>query len=82
MKVLSTDLRAIIERVTELELELPTTKGTVTHRRVYVFEQLGRNGKPCGSRIQNWHCDDITNDLSSKERAEIFEAVSNHWKNS
>lgn len=81
MNVLSTDLRAIIERVTEIELELPTTKGTVTHRRVYVFEQLGRDGTPCGSRIQNWECDDITNDLSSREREEIFEAVNKHWKN-
>lgn len=81
MRVLSTDLRAIVERVTELEVELSTTGGTVTHRRIYVFEQLGRNGKPCGHRIQNWRTDDITDDLSVEEQKEIFEAVENHWKN-
>ena len=76
MKVISTDLRAIVERVTELEWYSEGAK-----LRLFVFEQLGRDGKPCVERIQNWECDDVTNQFSSSERAEIFEAVNEHWKN-
>lgn len=73
MQIVSTTLRAIIERVTELNWE---------EERLFVFEQLGKDGKPCAERIQNWECDDITNQFSREEREEIFKAVNNHWKNS
>lgn len=76
MKVINTDLRAVIERVTELEWHSEGAK-----IRLFIFENLGRNGNPCKQWIQNWECDDVTNQFSHKEQTEIFEAVNQHWKN-
>jgi hypothetical protein len=75
MKILKTKLRAIIERSTEIEWH---SKGAKI--RLFVFEQLGEDGKPCLGRIQNWECDDVTNQFNRGEVTEIFEAVNEYWK--
>jgi hypothetical protein len=75
MKIIDTVLRAIIERVTELEWH---SEGLRT--RIWVFEYLDSKGNPHSRRVQNWECDDITDDFSSGELEEIYQVVTNHYK--
>jgi hypothetical protein len=70
MKILHTKLRAIVEKVSTIEVEI---EGQIT--QLYVFEQLGENGKPYGYRIQNWECDDITHTLDWEDRERIMKAL-------
>jgi hypothetical protein len=70
MKILETKLRAIVERVSTVEVEI---KGEIRH--LYVFEQLGENGNAYGYRIQNWECDNITDTLDQEDKARIMKAL-------
>lgn len=75
MKIIGTELRAVVERVTYLRFPL---KGE--ERSLYVFEHLDRNGVPYKQWIQNWECDDITAILSPAERKEIYDALHEQFK--
>ena len=75
MQIVDTILRAVVERVTEIH---GVIDGDPT--RLYVFEHLDKQGRPVETWIQNWECEDITNNLTWSERKEIFEAVENHYK--
>lgn len=75
MKIVNTDLRAIVERVTQLEWPHEGER-----LRLYVFDHLGRNGTPAGRRIQNWETDDVTDNFSRTELHEIYEAVDEYYK--
>ena len=74
MQIVDTTLRAIVERVTEIHCLIDEEL-----TRVYVFEHLDKQSRPAKTWIQNWECDDITNNLTWSERKEIFEAVENHY---
>ena len=71
MKIVSTDLRAIIERVTEIEYD---------GMRLFVFEYLDSRGVPHSQRIQNWECDDITKQFKYGERCDITKALYEHYR--
>ena len=70
MRILQTKLRAIVERVSTIEVEI---EGQIRH--LFVFEQIGENGKAYGYRIQNWECDDITHTIDWEDRERIMEAL-------
>jgi hypothetical protein len=70
MKILQTKLRAIVERVSRIEVEI---KGEIRH--LFVFEQIGENGKAYDYRIQNWECDNITHTLDWEDRERIMKAL-------
>lgn len=74
-QVNSSSLRAIIERVTELTLDLEDGE----KRTVYVFQTIGSDGRSHGGRIQNWECDDITEEFDYLEQKEIFQHCDLHW---
>ena len=78
MKVVTSDLRAIIERVTEV-------KGSFEligiDERIFVFEHLDRKGEPCRQWIQDWECHDITRAFNQSELIEIYEEVHKYHKN-
>lgn len=75
MKIVNYTLRAIVERVTQLEWH---TEGNKI--RLYVFEHLGENGTPVKEWIQNWECDDVTQRFTRAERKEIFDVVEDYYK--
>ena len=72
MKVTKSTLRAVIERVTEIEFD---------SHRLFVFENLGQDGKPCDYWVQNWECDDITDSLDRDEHEQIKHVLAQHYKN-
>ncbi len=71
MKIVTFHLRAVIERVTEIEMGL---------RRLFVFENLDRDGVCCKYWVQNWECEDITDTLNSSEHKRITDALHEHYK--
>jgi hypothetical protein len=71
MKVIGSTIRAVVERVTEIELGM---------RRLFVFEQIGKNGKSCDYWVQNWECDDITITLNYDEHKRIAEILHEYYK--
>jgi hypothetical protein len=75
MKVIESTLRAVIERVTEIEIPLYGE-----NKRLFVFENLDRKGNPCKFWIQNWECDDITDTFSLDDRMKICAALREHYK--
>ena len=75
MKIVNTDLRAIVERVTELEWPHEGER-----LRLYVFDHLGRKGSPVGRRIQNWETDDVTDNFSRTELQEIYDVVDEYHR--
>lgn len=75
MKIIGTELRAIVERVTYIQFHIEGEK-----RSLYVFEHLDRNGVPYKQWIQNWECDDITDSLSPTEQKEIYDALYEQFK--
>jgi hypothetical protein len=75
MNILKSHLRAIVERVTELEFHL---KGE--RKRLFVFEHLDYKGVPCEFWIQNWECDDITDLFNRQEQKEIQDALYEHYR--
>ena len=77
MKIVNTVLRAIVERVTQLEW--PREHGDERFR-LYVFDHLGRDGTPADRWIQNWETDDVTDNFSRTELREIYDAVDEHYK--
>lgn len=74
-QVNSSSLRAIIERVTEVTLDLEDGK----KRTVYVFQTIGSDGSSHGGRIQSWECDDITEEFDYLEQKEILQYCDLHW---
>lgn len=74
MKVIESSLRAVIERVTEIEIDL---YGTPT--RLFVFENLNKQAKTCGYRIQNWECDDITDSFNYDDQRRIMKSLQEHY---
>ena len=75
-KIVKSTLRAIVERVTQLEW--PSEEG---HKiRLYVFEYLGQDGTPVEQRIQNWECDDVTSGFTRAELKEIYDTLEDHYK--
>ena len=70
MRILQTKLRAIVERASTIEVEI---EGQIRH--LFVFEQIGENGKAYGYRIQNWECDDITHTIDWEDRVRIMKAL-------
>lgn len=75
MKILNSILRAVVERVTELEWH---HKGA--RLRLWVFEHLGKEGETVDQWIQNWYTDDITDTFDREEQKEIFAAVDSYHK--
>jgi hypothetical protein len=71
MKVIKSELRAVIERVTEVQFD---------GMRLFVFQKIGRDGKPCDYWVQNWECDEITQQLSYEEHKEITNFLHEHYK--
>lgn len=71
MKIRNSTLRAVVERVTEIVYD---------QYRLFVFEYLDQKGCPHSVRIQNWECDDVTNQLTREEQKEIEEALYEHYK--
>lgn len=71
MKINSSTLRAIIERVTEIQYG---------EDRIFVFEYLDQKGCPHDVRIQNWECSDITSQFNRQEMKEIEEALYDHYR--
>lgn len=74
MKIIDHSLRAVIERVTEIEVLL---YGVNT--RLYVFENLNERGIPCTYWVQNWECDDITNDIPNDTHTMIKNMLKEHY---
>jgi len=75
MKILDTILRAVIERVTELEWH---TEGLKT--RIWVFEYLDRQGNVYSRKVQSIDCDDITSEFSQAELTEIYDTLKQYYK--
>ena len=75
MKILNSTLRAVVERVTELEWHHEGIK-----LRLFIFEHLGQDGKSYKTWIQNWECDDVTYDYSFEEQKEIYAVIEEHYK--
>lgn len=71
MKIVKHTLRAVVERVTEIEYE---------DMRLFVFEDLDEKGCPHNVRIQNWENFDITRKLTRGEREEIANALYEHHR--
>lgn len=71
MKIINSTLRAIVERVTQIEWD---------GNHLYVFEHLDRKGVPATIWIQNWECEDITNNLTFEERKAIYSALEDYYK--
>lgn len=78
MKVVTSDLRAIIERVTEVKGSFELIGN---NERIFVFEHLDSKGEPCKKWIQDWECNDITRAFKQSELYEIFEEVHKYHKN-
>lgn len=76
MKIVNSKLRAVVERVTEIEVNLHGED-----RQLYVFENLDHNGVACDYWIQNWECDDITDTLDYEDRSKIMSVLHEHYKN-
>jgi hypothetical protein len=74
MKIIKSKLRAIVERSTEIEFPID---GEI--RRLYVFQQLGEDGKAYGYRIQNWECDVITHTLDYEDVEKIIETINSYY---
>jgi hypothetical protein len=75
MKIITSTLRAVIERVTEIEINLYGE-----NNRLYVFENLDERGVACHYWVQNWECDDITDTLDYIDHKEIKNALYEHYK--
>ena len=75
MKIVNSTLRAIIERVTELEW---LHKGETL--QIYVFEHLDERGVAAKQWIQNWHCDDVSHIFGYEERKKITETLYEFYK--
>lgn len=75
MKVLKSTLRAIVERVTQLEWHHQGDK-----IRLFVFEHLDERGVPAEQWIQNWNCDDVTLNFTRTERDEIYQTLEEYYK--
>lgn len=71
MKIIKSTLRAVVERVTEIELD---------SMRLFVFEHLNESGKPCDYWVQNWECDDITQQLDYDEHQHITHILHDYYK--
>ena len=78
MEVITSDLRAIIERVTEVKGSFELVG---IDKRIFVFEHLDRKGGPCKQWIQDWECNDITRAFNQSELYEIFDEVQKYHKN-
>ena len=75
MKIVNSTLRAIVERVTQLEWP---HEGTPI--QIYVFEHLDRKGVPAAQWIQNWNTDDVTLNFTPAERKEIYDVVEDYYR--
>jgi hypothetical protein len=75
MKIINHTLRAVVERVTEVEWHHEGDK-----IRLYVFEHLGHDSTPAARWIQNWECDDVTDNFSLAEREEIYDVLKAYYK--
>ncbi len=71
MKIHNSTLRAVIERVTELEYD---------NEMLYVFENLDKQGRPAKFWIQNWECDDITDQFNYNQQSQIAIALRDYYR--
>jgi len=69
----SSNIRAIIERVTEVNVP-------EYEHRLYVFEHLTYNHQVCYRRIQDWGSDDVTDEVSPIVRERIYSVLENYYK--
>jgi uncharacterized protein YkuJ len=76
MKIVRSTLRAIIQRITELEVDLDGED-----KRLYVFEKLDEKGVACDYWVQNWECENITDTLDHDDHKEIKKALYDYYKN-
>ena len=75
MKVIKSELRAVIERVTEIEVNM-----FGEDKRLFVFENLDRDGNQCHYWVQNWECEDITDLLNSDNHTKINTGLKEHYR--
>lgn len=75
MKIIKSQLRAVVERCTEIEFHHEGQK-----KHLFVFENLDSRGVPYEQWVQNWECDDITHLFNYQDRKEITEALYEHYK--
>ena len=75
MKIVKFNLRAVVERVTEIEVNM-----FGENTRLFVFENLDQKGVPCKYWVQNWECDDITDTLNNDNHRTIKNALYEHYK--
>ena len=75
MKIIDSILRAVVERVTELEVVLYGER-----KVLYVFENLDKRGVPCKFWVQDWECDDITDTLPTDFVTYLQDSLKEHYK--
>ena len=75
MKVIKSELRAVIERVTEIEVNM-----FGENKRLWVFENLDRDGNQCHYWVQNWECEDITDLLTNDNHTKINAGLKEHYR--
>jgi hypothetical protein len=71
MKIHNSTLRAVVERVTELEFD---------GQRLFIFENLDKQGRPAKFWIQNWECDDITDQFNYNKISQIAIALRDYYR--
>jgi hypothetical protein len=71
MKIIDSTIRAIIERVTEINYN---------NMRLFVFEYIDQKGRPHNTRIQNWECDDISKQFTNKEWEDIKYLIEDYYR--
>lgn len=73
LTVKSSHIRAVIERVTEV------TVPEFEHR-MFVFEHLTDDHQVCFRKIQDWGCDDVTQDVPQNIRERIYKSLEEYYK--
>ena len=71
MTIIKSTLRAVVERVTQIEWN---------SSHIYVFEHLDEKGVAAERWIQNWECDDITNQFTRDEKEGIYYTLIEYYK--
>jgi hypothetical protein len=75
MKIIESKLRAVVERVTEIEVYLFGEK-----KRLFIFQNLDQDGIPCDYWVQNWECEDITQSLNNDTHRLIKDTLFDYYK--
>jgi len=75
MKIVNTELRAVIERVSTIEFDSQNEK-----KCIVVFEYLDAKGNPNEYKIQNTNNEDITDRFTHQEGKKITDILCKHYK--